>query len=196
MKAMAKKTVKKKKGRRNSEELSGMHIYKDDHNRYVYYDVFSHTGYVINNVQSYRTYNNRFLLAIVAGVLLYTFDFGAWKLPIALGVALVIYAVMEFKFRSYLKQQTILMNFQRKERPARILTAASESPKRILIKIVLLALLSILIIILPFDPLNNQKYDIVSKIVCIIVGIGAAYLCIFHIYALIYKSKNNIEDRY
>ena len=193
---MAKKTVDKKKARKQaSEELAGLHIYKDDHNRYVYYDVFTHTGYVINNVQSYRGYANRFMLALVAGVLIYTFDLGKWKPFLALGVALLIYVVMEVKFRMFLKKQTLLLNFQPKERPPRVVTAASEEKKKIIIKIILLLAFAVLIIILPFVP-SKQVYDIYMKAACILIGIGAIGLCIFQIYALIYKNKNNIEDRY
>ena len=36
---MANKAVNKKKKGMSGEDLAGMHIYKDDHNRYVYYNV-------------------------------------------------------------------------------------------------------------------------------------------------------------
>lgn len=192
---MAKKTVNKKKGKRVSEELAGMHIYKDDHDRYVYYDVFSHSGYVINNIQSYKGYSNRFMLGLVAGVLIYTFDLGPWKPLLAIGAALIIYAIMEFKFRQFLKKQTLILNFQPKERPPRVLTAASETKKKIILKIILLMLFAGLIIALPFVP-SKQEYDIFMKVACVAIGIGAAGLSIFHVYVLSYKSKNNIEDRY
>lgn len=197
---MAKKTVDKKTARKQarqkaSEELAGIHIYKDDHNRYVYYDVFSHSGYVINNVQSYRGYANRFMLALVAGVLLYTFDLGTWKPFIAIGAALLIYIIMEIKFRSFLKRQTLILNFQPKERPPRVLTAASEEKKKLILKIILFLAFSILIIVLPFVS-TTQQYDIYMKVACVLIGIGALGICIFHIYALFYKNKNGIEDRY
>ena len=37
---MANKAVNKKKKGMSGEDLAGMHTYKDDHNRYVYYNAF------------------------------------------------------------------------------------------------------------------------------------------------------------
>ena len=75
-KELSKKEQLKQNRKKLAEELSGMHIYKDNHNRYVYYDIFTKNGYVISNVPSYRNYANRFILAAVVGILVYTFDFG------------------------------------------------------------------------------------------------------------------------
>ena len=88
-KELSKKEQLKQNRKKLAEELSGMHIYKDNHNRYVYYDIFTKNGYVISNVPSYRNYANRFILAAVVGILVYTFDFGKWTLPFALGAALL-----------------------------------------------------------------------------------------------------------
>ena len=112
-KELSKKEQLKQNRKKLAEELSGMHIYKDNHNRYVYYDIFTKNGYVISNVPSYRNYANRFILAAVVGILVYTFDFGKWTLPFALGAALLVWAVMEYKFRAFLRHQTLIMNFRR-----------------------------------------------------------------------------------
>lgn len=189
---MKNKNVNKKKTKKNAaEELAGIHIYKDDHNRYVYYDIFSKCGYVINNVQSYKVLANRFMFGLVSGVLVATFDLGQYTLWLSLGLGIAIYLFMEFKFRSYLKRQTMLMNFQPKQRPPRVLTAAGDETKRIYLKIALYFAFAILIIIMAF---MEQKYDLWIKIACVLVGIGAGALAIFNIYALSYKKKNNIED--
>ena len=100
---MANKAVNKKKKGMNGEELAGMHIYKDDHNRYVYYNVFDHVGYILNDIPKYKTYSSRFIVGLIGGILAYSFDLGA-LLSIIIGV--VAYALMEVKFRLFLKKQT------------------------------------------------------------------------------------------
>ena len=45
-KELSKKEQLKQNRKKLAEELSGMHIYKDNHNRYVYYDIFTKNGYV------------------------------------------------------------------------------------------------------------------------------------------------------
>ena len=187
---MAKKTVDKKKSKRAPEELAGMHIYKDDHNRYVYYDVFSHVGYVINNTQSFKAYSNRFILGLIAGILVYTFDLGYL---LAVGAGLLAYGFMEFKFRSFLKKQTMLMNFVPKKRTPRIIMAASDKKGKILLRIVLFLAFAVLIVLLAFV---EEKYDIIMKAACVVVGIGALYMSLFNVYALIYKNKHDIGDAY
>lgn len=186
---MAKKTIDKKKARQKvSEELAGFHIYKDDHNRYVYYDVFSHNGYVLNNTQSYKAYSNRFILGLVAGILIYTFELGV---IISILGGVLIYAVMEFKFRSFLKKQTMLINFQPKKRTPRIIVAASDKKNKIILRIVLFFVFAVLIIVLAF---MEKEYDMIMKGACIAVGIGAFYMSLFNAYAYIYKKKNDIGD--
>lgn len=187
---MAKKEVNKKKKKRVAEELAGIHIYKDDHNRYVYYDIFSKVGYVISNPQSYKAYSNRFILGVIAAILVYTFELGPW---LAIGAGILAYGLMEFKFRSFLKKQTMLMNFQPKKRTPKIIMAASDKKGKILLRIVLFLAFAILIVLLAFV---EEKYDIYMKAACILVGIGALYMSIFNVYALIYKNKNNIDDIY
>ena len=179
-KELSKKEQLKQNRKKLAEELSGMHIYKDNHNRYVYYDIFTKNGYVISNVPSYRNYANRFILAAVVGILVYTFDFGKWTLPFALGAAL--------------RHQTLIMNFQPKERPPRILTAASSEGKKIVLKIVLYIVFAGLIIALPFADKSNT--DTTRVVICVAIGIIALGMACYQGYALSYKKKHNIEDRY
>lgn len=193
-KELSKKEQLKQNRKKLAEELSGMHIYKDNHNRYVYYDIFTKNGYVISNVPSYRNYANRFILAAVVGILVYTFDFGKWTLPFALGAALLVWAVMEYKFRAFLRHQTLIMNFQPKERPPRILTAASSEGKKIVLKIVLYIMFAGLIIALPFADKSNT--DTTRVVICVAIGIIALGMACYQGYALSYKKKHNIEDRY
>ena len=71
---MANKAVNKKKKGMSGEDLAGMHIYKDDHNRYVYYNVFDHVGYILNDIPKYKTYSSRFIVGLIGGILAYSFD--------------------------------------------------------------------------------------------------------------------------
>lgn len=177
---------KKKKQKAAAEELSGIHIYKDDHNRFVYYDVFSHSGYILNNIASYRGYSSRFIIGIIAAILAYTFELG-YIASAMIGVG--IYIFLEIRFRIFLKKQVIVPNFKRKERPARLLTASKEETNKIYLKIVLYLAFAILIIILPFTA-EGALYDTIMKVACILIGIGAIGVAIFQVFALLTKKKN------
>ena len=181
---MANKAVNKKKKGMSGEDLAGMHIYKDDHNRYVYYNVFDHVGYILNDIPKYKTYSSRFIVGLIGGILAYSFDLGA-LLSIIIGVA--AYALMEVKFRLFLKKQTQIPNFKPKERPLRLLTAASEETKKIYMKIAAYLLFGILIILLPF---SEGGYDDLLKAMCIALGILAIGVSLFQVRALFYKKAN------
>lgn len=181
---MANKTANKKKKGPIREELAGMHIYKDDHNRYVYYDVFTHVGYILNDIQKYKGHSSRFIVALIIGILAYSFDLHAM---ISIGIALVAYLFMEVRFRMFLKKQSKILNFKPKQRPPRLLTAASEETKRIYMKIVAYLLFGILIILLPF---SEDGYDDFVKGLCVVIGIVAIGVSLFHVRALFYKKAH------
>lgn len=181
---MANKAIDKNKKNMKGEELAGFHIYKDDHNRYVYYNVFNHVGYVLNDIPKYKTYSSRFLIGLVAGIIAFSFDLSE-ILSILIGVA--AYVFMEVKFRLFLRNQTQIPNFKRKERPPRLVTAASEETKKIYMKIVAYLLFGILIIILPY---TEDHFNTISKFLCILVGVLAIGISLFQVRALFYKKAN------
>lgn len=183
---MAKKAVNtKNKKKTATEELAGIHIYKDDHNRYVYYNVFDQSGYVLNDIQKYKTYSSRFIIGLISGIIAYSFKLGA-ILSIIIGIA--AYLFMEVKFRMFLKKQSIIPNFKRKERPPRLVTAASEETKKIYMKIVAYIAFGVLIIILPFS--EPGTYDDIMKYCCIAVGIASLGVALFQVRALFFKKAN------
>lgn len=180
---MAKKTKNKKMNRmgQQREELAGLHIYKDEHNRYVYYDVFSKNGYVLNDVQTYKTYSSRFIAGLIAGIIGASFEIGIYLSVI---LAIVVYGIMEFKFRSFLKKQTMVPNFKRKERPPRLLTAASDNTKKIYSKIGAYLAMSILLVLLVYTEPNYEAY---IKYLCIGLSFASLCMAIFQIRALFFK---------
>ena len=125
-----------------------------------------------------------FIVGLIGGILAYSFDLGA-LLSIIIGVA--AYALMEVKFRLFLKKQTQIPNFKPKERPLRLLTAASEETKKIYMKIAAYLLFGILIILLPF---SEGGYDDLMKAMCIALGILAIGVSLFQVRALFYKKAN------
>ena len=112
---MANKAVNKKKKGMSGEDLAGMHIYKDDHNRYVYYNVFDHVGYILNDIPKYKTYSSRFIVGLIGGILAYSFDLGA-LLSIIIGVA--AYALMEGKIPFVPEKADADTEFQAEGTPA------------------------------------------------------------------------------
>ncbi|MEG0329438.1 MAG: hypothetical protein RR537_04965 [Longicatena sp.] len=188
---MVKKVVQNKKGKTNpNDSLAGIHIYKDAHDRPVYYDVFSHNGYVINNIQNYKNYSSRFVVGLLLGILCYSFKLG---LILSVIIALGAYIFLEVKFRMFLNKQTMMPNFKPKARPSRLETAANDEVNKIYMKIVAYFLMSVLIIILPFT--EPSQYEMYMKVLCILIGIISAGIAIFQIRVLFYKKANTSSTK-
>lgn len=124
--------------------VSGMHIYLDERGRSIYYDVFSKCGYVLtNNENRYRQYSMRFILGLIGFILTLMFNLPYW-LCILVGV--LVYAFMEYKFRTFLKSLVKIENFKCDEKAKKTSTLKQMETNKIIIKFICLILFSILII--------------------------------------------------
>lgn len=176
------------KNNKKKDVLSGLHIYKDDHNRNVYYDVFSKHGYIINDIQTYRLCSNRFIIGLVGGALIYTFGMEFW---IGILVGLAVYAVMEIKFRSFLKRQSIILNFSPKTKISALEQFAFEDRKKLMLKMVLVYLFAILIVIYPY---TLDTFAMSQAILCIVIGIIAFAYALYLSYGLYYQYRKNKKE--
>lgn len=129
----------------DDEKIGGFSVYRDDKNRPIYYNRFNHNGYVLSdNSKSFKTFNSRFMLGFIAIIFGYIFNLPLW-MSIILGI--VVYLVMEFKFRKFLNTLPVIPNFQPKKRTSVVDSEAGLSTKKIITKIVLYFAISVLLIV-------------------------------------------------
>lgn len=129
----------------NTIGVSGLHIYLDERGRAIYYDVFSKCGYVLtNNENRYRQYSMRFILGLIGFILTLMFNLPYW---LCILVGILVYAFMEYKFRTFLKSLVKIENFKCNEKAKQTSTLKLMETNKIVIKFICLLLFSVLIIV-------------------------------------------------
>lgn len=129
----------------NDDKIGGFSVYRDDKNRPIYYNRFNHNGYVLSdNAKLFKTFNSRFMLGFIATIFGYIFNLPLW-LCVTLGI--IVYLVMEFKFRKFLNKLPVIPNFQPKKRTSIVDSEAGLSTKKIITKMILYFTISILLIV-------------------------------------------------
>lgn len=179
----------KKDYQNDASTLSGLHIHEDEKGRKIYYQPRKMIGYVIKdeNVRSYHTYENRYIAALSAGVIVYVLA-KDWNIPIWVPFVLAfgVWAVLEYRFRRiFLANLIQLHNFVPKENTPFLAGKAKQDLWRILSKIVLYPLFGILLLIL----LQQRQADDLEMMLgyCILalsVGMG-----VFNLVLLFYRNK-------
>lgn len=169
--------------------VTGFNIYKDNHNRDVYYDRFTKEGYIINSsdVKQFNFYAKRFIVPVVVFALLYTLNIGGFEFGyLGAGVAAVFSILaMEFVFRfRFLKTLTRIPNFRptSKENYFDQLSESASKPMLLLRTLLYVALGSLLLVYA-----YQQHFSTFEWIVCGIISIIAIAAGIFHLIAAFRK---------
>ena len=174
----------------NTPVLSGMHIYKDNKNRSIYYDVLTKKAYVITNadVKSYSIYAQRFFIALALAVLIMALTYEDHSNLMIFGplVALVVYGLMEWRFRVFLNTCNQIP-VKLEQWVGREQLSAQEPKSRLITKTVLLIALAVLIIVNAYV----SHFDWFLTICCWVFGIGLTIASFTYIKALLYQSKHH-----
>lgn len=173
--------------------LGGFNIYHDHKNRTIYYNRFNKKGYVIrlDDMRLYRVYSARFIIALAAAVLLFTFTDTFLAIPaIAIGLGVIVYAVMEYKFRMLLRGCTMLANFNPKEAYGQFQILSIDAMGRLVTKIILFLALGVLLILNAYD----QGYEGAALFISWVFAAYAAIEAIVQIIAIYYKKTRPIHD--
>lgn len=170
--------------------LSGMHIYRDKKNRSIYYDVLTKKAYVLTSAdaKTYTIYAQRFFIALAIAVLIMALTYENHANLMLFGplAALVIYGLMEWRFRVFLNtcnQIPVKLD----EWVGREQLSAQEPKSRLITKTILLVALAILIIVNAYV----SHFDWFLTLCCWVFGIGLTIASFTYIKALIYQSKNH-----
>lgn len=177
---MAKKAKNKVQG---ADTLSGFNIFKDEHDRYIYFNRFDHSGYVVdNNIRAYKNYSSRFIIAMLAGFIAFAFNLGVL---ISIVCCALVYIVMEVKFRMFLNKLPVQMNFQPKKRTSYVSASSVESYNKIYLRLALYILFAVLVV------LNAvlEEYDMFMLIASCAFGIAALVLAGLQVRTLLYKKS-------
>ncbi len=166
--------------------VGGFSIYHDDKNRTIYYHRFSKRAYVIKpgDFQLYRTYSMRFFLALAVVVVLFSFSDSFLANPLfAIGVGIIVFAVLQVKFNGFLKRCTSIANFDPTNAYGHIQLLAMEENKRMILKIVLFLALAVLVIYNSYQ----QQYELLSMVITWALAIYALFQVVVQFIALNYK---------
>lgn len=168
-----------------TNNVSGMHIYKDERGRAVYYDVFSKTGYILaNNEARYKQFSMRFMMGIIGFVLMMLFN-----MPIFVDVivGLGVYGFMEYKFRQFLKTLVHVENFKCDEKMKSQQSIKTLETNKVIIKMVLLIALSILIVI----NAQNEQYTGWLLYLNYVISILSILFALYHAKELISRKQHS-----
>lgn len=125
------------------EKIGGFGVYRDEKGRPVYWNRFTKTAYLLSGkTKPFRTYSSRVFIGIIAGALTYVFNL---PIPACIAIGLIVYAAMEWKFRSFLKTLPEIKNFDPKNRVGKIESESKMDTYKIVLKVFLAALMIVLI---------------------------------------------------
>lgn len=176
--SVGKKSFKKRDSR---QEIGGMNIFTDNHDRYVYRDPISKTGYLIEGrVKEFRTYSARFIIGLFAGIVTYVFQI-PWYICIVIGI--IAWFVMEIKFRSFLKHLPQIPNFTPAEKTDPIVAESKKERNTIILKLVLFIVVAVLIVINAYQ----SKFEGAVLILNYIIALGALYYAFREFKALMHN---------
>lgn len=175
-----------------AQPLRGMHIYRDKRNRAIYYDVIFKKAYVISNAdtKSFTIYAQRFFIALAIAILVISLSYEKYPQYMIAGplFGIVVYALMEWRFRVFLKTCSSIP-VKLDEWVSRDALNAQESKGRLWTKIILLVVLAILIVVNAYI----SHFDLFLTICCWLFGIGLILASSIYIKALIYQ-KNHLKN--
>lgn len=176
------------KGRKTIENqpdkaIGGIHVYQDEHNRYVYYNIFDKKAYVLTgHEKEFRTYSQRFVFGLIAVILTYLFEIPLLFCGI---IGIIAYVLMEIKFRRFLNKLPHFTGFTPTKRTSILQKELSLNINKIILKAILTFILGILLIV-------NAKISGYTGVILYLNWLLSAFaflMCIVEIRAIFIKSK-------
>lgn len=180
----------KKNQQEASQVLSGFSVYHDEKNRTIYYNRLTRRGYVIKprDFGTFRTFNMRLFAAFAVIVLLFSLENAFTSMPyIPIAIGIIVYAVMQYKFSSFLKQCTMVAHFDPKKAYGQIQILSVTPVKSLFLRALLYIVLAILIV---YHTLTNLEYTTLTLVIVIAFAIYACFQALVLIAAAFYKRSH------
>lgn len=180
--------TKKQQNQNNKNVITGRNIYKDEHDRTIFYSSMRKQGFVIKpgTENAFRAYSNRFLVAFIAIVFLDIFLIHNLLFSVPLGIAVLGY--MEYRWRKLLATYTMIQNFDiSKNKKSFEVIVAMTTPDLILRFVLYLALSICLILNIYATP--EIESNIVLTVASYVLSAFALYMSGRYVYAITKKKK-------
>lgn len=174
------------KNKTQTSMIGGFSVYHDDKNRTIYYNRITKRAFVIkpNDFNTFQTYNMRIFLALAVIIVLFSFSNTFLANPIfAIGIGVLVFAVLQIKFNGFLNRCTSIAHFDTKRAYGHIQILSTEEAKRIILKVILFIALAVLVVYNSYA----QNYNALSLVISWLLAIYAAFQVIVLLAALNYK---------
>lgn len=185
---MSRKLVKHtEEQQKESIRLSGRNIYTDKQNRTIYYDRVTRKGYLIGgkHVQAAAFYKNRFVIAVIAAILLAATILTPIQSVIA-GAVMLVLAELAFRL-SFLKKLEPVENIDFEKRVSALQYIVEEKGKGRVLSLAVLYLVAAALVVL---NALDQQYDTPAMILSGCVALIGIYFSVLHFVGLAKISQN------
>lgn len=177
--------------RKKSTVLEGKNIYYDKHGRALYYRKREKRAYRIpfEKASTFKTLEPRFLY----GILMFIFAYFLFKFNfyICLGLSVISVIFMEYRFRKFLANCTIIENYNPQNGDSTAF-AVKASYRDLAIRSILYLLLGILLIINAYTA-DNLVGKVEIQVLSDIVGVFLMFIGLRYI-GIIFKKKKLEKD--
>ncbi|MDH6366500.1 MULTISPECIES: hypothetical protein [unclassified Breznakia] len=166
--------------------LNGRNIYYDKHNRAIYYNKRTKTGYIIPNelTSRYQALSYRYTIGLIAFVFCQSlFNFNIWM---SLLVAVGGYGYMEWNYRKFLSRTTQIKSFNPSNARPSVSEAKNIDTGGLILRVCLYIALSILLIINVFLG-KYLETNILIAIASFVISALSGYMAVRYILALVKK---------
>ena len=157
---------------KGKKQIRSFSVYLDKNGNSIYYDRFTKCGYLLKEevFAQFRTYNNRYLLAFMFGILAYNFITDLrWTILITVGIAVV----MEFFFRK--KFLTHLTKYPNFKPVVKAQENNSEPKSKIIMRMVLYLAFAVLIVLNAYQQKYGNLILFTSYLAAVIAVYGALH---------------------
>lgn len=189
---MSRKLVKQEEEKQTeSIRLSGRNIYTDKQNRTIYYDKVTKKGYLIESkqVQAASFYKNRFVIAVIAAILLAATILTPVQSVIA-GAVMLVLAELAFRL-SFLKKLEPVDNVDFEKRVSALQYIVEEKGKGRVLSLAILYLVAAVLVVL---NALEQQYDTPAMILSGCVALIGIYFSVLHFVGLAKISQNESRN--
>ena len=169
--------------------LEGKNIYRDKHNRAIYYVKREDRGYRIR--QEYESTFQMLSMRYLVGVLVFIFAYLLFELNIVLSVALGLAATlfMQFKFKKFLGNCTIIEHYVPDAKENKSAISVETSYSSLIIRAILYVSCSILLVINAYNLYGARDDQTLLFVLSIVVAVVVLFFGLKYIEVIIKKHK-------
>ena len=171
-----------------NDRLFGIHIYTDDKGRYVFYNIFNKTAYLLSaadDIKKYNIFQTRLGISILAGFVVLNF-LNMPILGVGLGVAIYVVVTVIF-YTKFIPNLAVAKRFDIRGQESFLMRYLGPmSNTRIMIIVILLVAISLLIIV----NVRVSDFDELTVVLNYVVSGIAALVAVILLVAYVFKLRS------